>query len=173
MGTNSASVPGTFPALAVPKPLALLAPPVYPILLSPSSAHSCSSLGGRLGGPQDMVPYPGSSPAICHPLAQIKHAGISWPPAEMPTGWEGKLRHEAGRREARQGAGSGGQRRLHVNSFFLIFFALQELPCLSPHPSPPGLPPAGPQPQLFREVPARLFPSLRGAAPVWKPHGEP
>lgn len=100
-------------------------PPVYPILLSPGSAHSCSSLGGRLGGPQDMVPCPGSSPAICHPLARIKCTGISWPPAEMPVGWEGKLRHEAGRSEATQGAGSGAQRRLHAQFilFKVIFFS--------------------------------------------------
>lgn len=111
--------------------------PVYPILLSPSSAHSCSSLGGRLGGPQDMVPCPGSSPAICHPLARIKRTGISWPPAEMPAGWEGKLRHEAGRSEAMQGAGSKAKRRLHAQFilFKVTFFPCRN--CPASHPTPP------------------------------------
>lgn len=98
-----------------------------------------------------MVSCPGSSPAICHPLARIKRTGISWPPAEMPAGCEGKLRHEAGKSEAMQGAGSRAQRRLHAHFilFKVTFLPWQELPCLSPHPSLPGLPPAGPQPQLF------------------------
>lgn len=111
-------------------------PPVYPILLSPSSAHSCSSLGGRLGGPQDMVPCPGSSPAICHPLAQIKCTGISWPLAEMPVGWEGKLRHEAGRSKATQGVGSAAQRRLHAQfTIFKVIFSPRRN-CPASHPAP-------------------------------------
>ncbi|XP_074406319.1 uncharacterized protein LOC141730672 [Zonotrichia albicollis] len=48
-----------------------------------------------------------------------------------------------------------------------------ELPCLSPRPSPPGLPPAGAQPQLFREVPAGLLPSLQEQLPFGSPTESP
>lgn len=142
MGTNNASAPSAFPALAVPKPLALLAPPVppyvYPILLLSSSAHSCSSLGGRLGGPRDTVPCPGSSPAICHPLARIKRADIPWPPAEMPAGWEGKLRHEAGKSRPRGGLVVEPRGDSMLDSFFLKYFfspAGTALPLTQPLPA--------------------------------------
>lgn len=44
--------------------------------------------------PGDTVPWPGSSPAICHPQPRIKRADVPRPPAEMPAGQEGKLRQE-------------------------------------------------------------------------------
>lgn len=62
-----------------------------------------------------------------------------------------------------------------LDSFFLKQFFSPSRNCPASHPGPPcqGCPRAGAQPQLFREVPARLFHSPRGAAPVWKPHREP
>lgn len=66
-----------------------------------------------------MVSCPGSSPAICHTLAWIKRTGISCPPAEMPAGWEGKLRHEAGKSEAVQGLAVERRGDSMLTSFFL------------------------------------------------------
>lgn len=66
VGTSGTSPLGTSPGLSSPPPTS---PRVYPSLPSPSSAHSCSSLGGRLGGPGDTDPSLGSSPAICQPPA--------------------------------------------------------------------------------------------------------
>lgn len=90
-----------------------VSPHVYSSPLSPSGAHSCSSLGGRRAAPGDMSPLPGSSPAVCHPQPQIKRADVLRPPAKMPAGREGKLRQEVRRSTVTQRAGSSVKRSFH------------------------------------------------------------
>lgn len=101
--------PSPWPCLHIP----LCPPHVYSSPLSPSGAHSCSSLGGRRAAPGDMSPLPGSPPAICHPQPQIKRADVLRPPAKMPAGREGKLRQEVRRSTVTQRAGSSVKRRFH------------------------------------------------------------
>lgn len=79
--------------------------------------------------------------------APLQPSATPWPGSSVPVspghqqrcqgGWEGKLRHEAGRSEATQGAGSRAQRRLHAQFIFfkVIFFPCRN--CPASHPAPP------------------------------------
>lgn len=182
----------TSPGLAVPKPgcpralgPACASPPCPPphVYPKPAVAEWCPQLRQLRRAPGRPPGTPSPRRAPLQPSA-TPSPGSNVPlspqlPAEMPAGQEGKLRHEAGRSTVTQEAGTSANRRLHC----LIYSFLSDFSpppafrnCPASHPAPPSQgcpPPAGPLPRLFREVPARLFPSQRGAGGSGSPFEAP
>lgn len=191
MGTDGTSSPSTY----IPRagcPQAWLSPSPWPCLrippVSPPHVYPKPAVAERCPQLRQLRRAPGRPPGTPSPRqAPLQPSATPSPgsnvplspqlPAEMPAGQEGKLRHEVGRSTVTQEAGTSANRRLHRLIYSFLSDSpppLQELPCLSPGPSQPGFPPpAGPLPRLFREVPARLFPSQWGAGGSGSPFEAP
>lgn len=136
MGTNSASVPSTFPALAVPKPLALLAPPC---LSHPAVTKQCpqlQQLRRAPGWPPGHGPLSGLLSSHLPPLGpnQVRWYLLTTGRDASGVGGETEAR---GRQERGHTGGwhcSPEETPCSIHYFKVIFFPSQELPCLSPCP---------------------------------------